>query len=470
MMRLWALLPELLVAGACLVLVPVAGFVRGRLRALPEWAAVGVVAAAIALTLRMVGWEPVVAFDGLYVVDGTATALKLVALSGALLTLLALRPYFRDREERAQVPVAVLFATLGALLLASSADLALLLVFLELTSFASYLLVAIVRGDPRALEATLKYLLLGLFTLAVMGYGLSFLYGLTGSLAFRDVGAALGGADRVWVALALALVLVGFGFELAIVPFHFWLPDALEGATAPAAGFVSVVPKVGAFAALLRFVAEALPDEAVRWPLVVAVAAAVAMTFANLAALQQTSLKRLLAWSSIAQAGYVLLAVAPATRARGAAAAVSYYLAAYVFMNLGAFGVAAQLERRGERDELEAYRGLGARAPFAAAVLCAALLSLAGIPPFGGFAAKVLVLEAALDGGMAWLAVVAAVNWVVALYYYVRVIARMYLEASARPGGVVPPERAWAPAHVLALAGMLVLGVLPGAVLRILNP
>lgn len=468
-MKLWAIVPELLVAAACLGLVPAAGFLRGRGRAANAWALLAVLAAAIALTARMIPWGPVSAFEGTYVVDLVATSAKLLVEVGALVTTLLFLVHFRGREQLAQAPVALAFATLGAMLVSSASDLAVLLLFLELTGFASYLLVVQVRGDARALEGTLKYLLFGIFALAVMAYGLSFLYGLTGSLEFERIGAALGRADGAWVLLALLLVLAGFGFEIAAVPFHFWMPDALEGATAPAAGFVSVIPKIAGFVALWRFLTRAMPGELAAWPGIVAVAAAVTMTFANLAALRQRSLKRLLAWSSVAQAGYVLVAVAPAARVAGAAPAIAYYLGAYVFMNLGAFAVAAQVERATGSDGVDAVRGLSRRDPLAAVALGAALLSLAGIPPLGGFAGKVLLLQSAFDGGMAWLGVVAAANWVVALVYYLRALAPAFVGGGGEDEGGRPSSRAYAIVHALTMAGTVVLGVLPGAVLRVLH-
>lgn len=464
-MKLWAIVPELLVAAACLGLVPAAGLLRGRWRGANAWALLGVLVAAIPLTARMIPWGPVAAFEGTYVVDRVATSAKLLVEIGSLVTTILLVAHFRGREQLAQAPVALAFATLGAMLVTSASDLAVLLLFVEITSFASYLLVVQVRDEPRALEATVKYLLFGIFALGVMAYGLSFLYGLTGSLDFRQIGDAMGAADRGWAVLALLLVLVGFGFEIAAVPFHFWMPDALEGASAPAAGFISVVPKIAGFVALWRFLTLAMPGELAAWPGIVAGMAAVTMTFANLAALRQRSLKRLLAWSSVAQAGYVLIAVAPAGRISDAAPAMAYYLGAYLFMNLGAFAVAAQVERTTGSDSLDALRGLSRRDPLAAVALGAALLSLAGIPPLGGFAGKVFLLQSAFDGGMTWLGVVAAANWVVALFYYLRAVAPAFVEGGESIRGM--RAGATAVVHAITIAGTLVTGVLPGSVLQL---
>jgi len=465
--ELSAIVPELLLAGACLVLVPMAGLLRGGWGVLVPAVAGLALAGAIAATIPTLAWAPRPVFHGTYELDGLAQVSKLLVLAGALATLAMLAAYFRGHAQLAHAPVALLFATLGAVGVTSARDLGLLLLLLEMTSFAGYLLAALVRGSGRALEATLKYLLFGAVALAVMGYGLTFLYGLTGSLDLAEIGAALAGADRAWVILALALVLVGFGFEIAAVPLHFWMPDVLDGATAPAAGFLSVVPKIAATAALVRVLVTAFPGELGAWPELVAGIAAVTMTFGNVAALRQTGLKRLLAYSSVAQAGYVLVAVAAAGRVDRAPAAVAFYLAAYLFMNLGAFAFAAQLERTTGTDRLAGVGGLARRSPGAALVFAAALLSLAGIPPLAGFAGKVLVLEVALAGGLAWLAVVAAVNWVVALVYYVGPIARMVLDAADPEAPRLGGALGWIAGALLL--GTVALGVVPGAGLEVLG-
>ena len=385
---------------------------------------------------------------------------------GALVSLLAIAAHFRGTVQEAHAPVALLFATVGGVLLVSSLDLGLIVLFLQMLSMGSYILVSLVRRDRRANEATLKFFIYAAVALAVMAYGLSFLFGLTGSLELRAIGRALAGADPVWVAVAFGLVVIGYAFEVTVVPFHFWAPDVYDGATAPVAGFLSVVPKIAGFGALLRFLLVALPDGLAAWPLVIAVLAALTMTLGNLAALRQTHLKRLLAYSSIAQAGYVLMVVAVAGRADSALSAAGFYLAAYLFMNLGAFVVTAQLERLTGSDRVAGLRGLGQRAPFAAAVFTLSLLSLAGIPPLAGFAGKVLLLEATLAGGLTWLAVVGAVNMAVSLYYYLMPVAEMYLKPTATTDQL-PTWAGYRAALALSLLGTLALGVAPGPALAL---
>ncbi|MGY2049099.1 NADH-quinone oxidoreductase subunit N [Methylobacterium sp. JK268] len=460
-MDLGAVAPELALAGTALALVPLAGWARGGWRRAPAAVALLALLVAMGLTAPMLVASPRDAFCGTYAVDPFRAFYQLLVQAGALVSLLALGSHFRGAEQEPQYPVALLMATVGGMGLTAATDLGLIVLFLQMVSFPSYLLVLLVRGDGPAQEATLKYFLYGAAALAVMAYGLTFLFGLTGSLNLRAIGAGLAGADRAWVALAFGLVVVGYGFEVTLVPFHVWAPDVFQGATAPASGFVSVVPKVAAFAGLMRFLLEAMPGGLAGWPAVLALASAATMTFGNLVALRQRSLKRLLAYSSIAQAGYVLMAVAVADRAHGALPAVAFYLAAYLLMNLAAFTVAAQVERMLGTDAVEAVRGLGRRAPWPAAALALALLSLAGVPPLAGFAGKVFLLIAAIDGGVAWLAAFAAANMAVALFYYAAVIAEMYFREPERPEAVAPGA-AYAWALGLCSAGTLALGVAPG--------
>jgi NADH-quinone oxidoreductase subunit N len=461
--QLWAIVPELILMSVGILLVPLAGFVRGRWRILPALFALLGFLAALGFTARMLPWQPVVVFCNTYAVDGLATVLKLMLEVGAMITLLVVVAYFRDHYTVAHAPLAILFSTLGALGLVSSLDLTLIVLTLQMVSLPAYLLVGLIRKDRPANEATLKYFIYAAVALAVMAYGLTFLYGLTGRVNLAEIGRGLTGGNTMWISFAAALILIGYAFEATVVPFHFWAPDVYEGATAPVAGFLSVVPKIGSFGALIRFVLLALPGGLAGWPLAMAILAAVTMSLGNVVALRQTRLKRLLAYSSIAQAGYVLMAVAVAGKAAGAASAASYYLAVYLFMNLGAFAVVAQVERVWGTDQIAVLRGLGRRAPGPALVLTLSLLSLAGIPPLAGFAGKVLVLKVALDGGLTWLAAIAALNWVVALYYYVGLVAQIYFQPArpvARESGL-PGRAGYRFAWIVSLAGTLVLGIAP---------
>lgn len=460
-MDLWAVVPEMILAGLALVLVPIAAWAQGGWRRVPGIVTLIGLAAAAVPTMGMLYVVPKEAFCGTYAVDPFRGFYQLLIELGAAVSVLVLSSHFRDTRHEPQAPVAVLFATVGGLGVVAATDLGLIVLFLQMVSFPSYLLVALVRSDRRAQEAALKYFIYGAAALAVMAYGLTFLFGMTGSLNLHGIGAGLAGADAAWVALALGLVLVGYGFEMTLVPFHVWAPDAFQGATAPVAGFVSVVPKIAAFAGLIRLLLEAMPNGLSAWPTVLAITAAVTMTFGNLVALRQTSLKRLLAYSSIAQAGYMLMAVAVAERTADALPAVGYYLLAYLLMNLSAFVVVAQVEHTFGSDGFETIRGLGRLAPLPAAALTLALLSLAGIPPLAGFAGKVLLLIVAIDGGLTWLAVIAAINMAIALYYYAVIVAGMYFRAGGHKQGIVS-RRGYLWAAALCTAGTIGLGIIPG--------
>ena len=467
-LQLWPIGPELALGAGALLGVPLAAFTLGRARWLTSvWASL-VLLLAMGLAVQALSYPPQQVFCGTYALDPFGSVFKLIILGTALLSLLMIAAYFRGHDSAPHAPVLLLFAALGGVGLAGSLDLGLIVLFLQLLSGASYLMVGLARGKRLANEATMKYFVYGAVALAVMAYGLSFLYGLTGSLNLTAIGAALGGADPLWVWLALILVLVGYAFEITLVPFHFWAPDVYEGSSAPVAGLISVLPKVAGFAGLLRLLLTAFPDGLVGWPTLLAVLAALTMLLGNLAALRQQGLKRLLAYSSIAQAGYVLIAVAAAPKASSALTAAGYYLAAYAFMNIAAFTVAAQLERPAGAGGVIDLRGLGRSAPGTALALTVALLSLAGFPPLAGFAGKVLLFTPALSAGLSWLVVFAAVNMVVGLYFYLRPISEMYLQSSERP-----PALHRQPGYPVALglctAGTLLLGLWPAPALTLMG-
>jgi NADH-quinone oxidoreductase subunit N len=464
-MKLWTLIPELIVGGLCLALVPIAGWVKGRWRYSIGIAAIIGLLVAIAFTARMLSWSPQMVME-IYAVDGLANVFKLLIELGAVITLLLLLSYFRGHTQLAHAPLAVLFVALGGLGLSSSMDLTLIILFLQMISFSSYVLAALVRSDGRALEASLKYFIFGAVCLAIMAYGLTFLYGMTGSLDLRVIGNALEGRDRMWIALTLGLILVGYGFEITMVPFHAWAPDVFAGATAPVSGFVAVVPKIAAFAGLVRLFLYALPNGLIGWPWMIAGLAAITMTFGNLAALRQQGLKRLLAYSSIAQAGYILMALAVLQRSPMATAAATYYLAAYLFMNLGAFAVVAQVERSVGTDQIEEIGGMGRSAPMVAAVFALSLLSLAGIPPLAGFAGKVYLLQATIDGNMLWLAIIGAINMVIGLFYYIRVIGEMYWRPAKHPFPLITGV-GFTGAYAVLLFGTLALGIWPAPAMAV---
>ena len=466
-MKLGLVVPELILAAACLVGVPLAGWCRsGRWRWIPALLAGAAIVAALVAAAAMLAQPAGAAFHGSYAVDAYGHVFEVIILAAAALSLGLFVVYLGGAEPVRHAPIAILFGTLGGMLVVSSVDLAVILLGLQIIGTAGYLLAGLLRGRPGSQEAALKFFVFGAVALAITAYGFSFLYGLTGSLRLDEIGARLGAGDPVWIAVVLGLVLVGFGFEIAVAPMHFWAPDVLQGASAPAGAFLSTVPKVAALGALLRLLLAAFPAGLAAWPWVIAGLAALTMTLGNLAALRQSSLKRMLAYSSIGQAGYVLMAVAASGRDPSAVAAAIFYLATYVLGNLAAFAVVAHVERRLGSDERAAFAGLARRAPRVAVLLALAMLSLAGIPPLAGFAGKVVVLEASMRAGLTWLAIVAAINWAIALFYYVRVLADCYLAAPGlRPR--LGPVGGIGVLYVVLAIGLLGLGILPAAVLEI---
>ena len=433
-----AFAPELaLAATVCVVLV--VDLIVGRLRI--GWVAaltIAGVAVAAWLTVATGHTPPRGLFFGLVARDPFGDFWKLLFLATAALTaLVSLRAGDAIDESAAEFYALVVATTIGMMLMAAAADLLIAYLSLEMVSIMSYVLAGFRRRARQSAEAALKYVVYGGVASGVMLYGMSLLYGLAGSTSFAAILQATATTPAATtVLLAVVLCLAGFGYKIAAVPFHMWCPDVYEGAPTAVTAFLSVGPKAAGFALLLRFCTGVLPAElagaAAPWPLLFGLIAAATMTLGNLAALQQTNLKRLLAYSSIAHAGYVLSAVVAG--GRDGARAILVYLVAYLFMNLGAFTVIIAVAERGVGDELAAWRGLGRRAPWAAATMAIFLLSLTGLPPLSGFFAKFYVFYALVARGgtfMVALAVVGILNSAVSLYYYARVLKTMYFEAPA---------------------------------------
>lgn len=415
------LAPELtLLVAAALALV------AEMLRA-PRWslalALAGLLGAA-GLSLRLLGSDTTV-FMGTFRIDALGVWAKLILPPTTALICLLARPALRGSDREGAVYSLLAFTTLGALILAGAGDLMLLVLGVLLTSLGSFALVAYPRDEP-ATEAAMKYFVFGSVAGAIMAFGLTYWFAAAGSTLLVDMG-RLGALPAAGLA-GLAAVMVGLGYKAAVAPFHFWAPDAYDGAPVAVAAYLSIVPKVGAIFALAQ-VARGLPV-GLGWRPLLAALAALSMTYGNLAALPQTNVVRLLAYSSIAQSGYFLLGVVGLGRSPLAVPALVVFAAAYAAMNLGAFAVVTRVGR-----ELAAFGGLGRAAPWTGAALVIFLLSLVGVPPLGGFVGKLLLFGATVDAGYAWLAVVAIVNSVLSLAVYLRVIVVLY----RRPGGAPTP-------------------------------
>ena len=372
------------------------------------------------------------------VADGYSLAFMLVILAAAALAVLLAQATVPHFSPQAGAYYALLLLSVaGMMFMGAALDLLVVFLALEILSLALYILVGFNRDEPRSAEASLKYFLLGAFASGFFLYGVALIYGATATTNLPAIAAALAGGDAsaalsmtgstgpLYLYAGTAMLLIGFGFKVAMAPFHMWTPDAYQGAPTPVTGFMSVATKAAAFAAFMRVFVLALPAAQPQWGWAIAVLAALTMTLGNLAALRQTSLKRMLAYSSVAHAGYALVGLVPGT-SQGVSA-VLFYMVTYLFMNLGAFAVVTALERLGENDVLNGrFAGLADRQPALAAAMAIFMFSLAGIPPFAGFFAKFFVFSAAMDAGWGWLVLIGVVNSVISAFFYLGITVQMY--------------------------------------------
>ncbi|TQS27946.1 NADH-quinone oxidoreductase subunit N [Microbispora sp. KK1-11] len=416
-----------------------------------------------------------------FVADRFSLLIAAVVLAaGVVVVLLSMTEIAAGRgagpEERGRIPAGewyfLLLATLtGAVLLPASRDLIMLVVSLELVSLPVFALTALKRHDGRASEAALKLFLVSVVSTAITLFGVSLLYGVTGSVHLDRIDAALrttGDMAQV-TAVAIVLVVAGFAFKIAAVPFHFWAGDVYRGAPVPVAALLSVVSKASGFAGLILLLTSALPGKAALWAPGVAVVAALTMTAGNVLAMRQRAAVRLLAWSSVAQSGYILAPLAVyAVAPRAAVGASVAYLVFYAAMNLIAFAVVLLVARLPEGQDLEAYRGLALRSPAAGLSLAFALVCLAGLPPgLAGLFAKIVVFRAVVDGGLGWLALVMAANTVAGLYYYIAWTARLFAPPAAGESRTVSTRTAAGVAVAVAVAVTVVFSVVPQVVLSV---
>jgi NADH-quinone oxidoreductase subunit N len=403
------------------------------------------------------------------IVDPFTLFFDMVICLGAGIAALLAGGYLPEhRLERGEFYALLLFATFGAMMLAATGDALTLFLGLETMSIGAYAMTAFRRTSPRSAEAALKYFLLGSFGAAILIYGFALIYGATGHTDLAGIGAAARtpeGRSPVLV-MGVGLVLVGMAFKVSAVPFHAWTPDAYEGAPTPATTFMAVAVKAGAFAMLLRVLTLSLADAswtswASGWPPVMATLAAITMTVANLVAGRQESVKRMLAYSSIAHAGYLLVGVTAMMRVPGqAVASILFYLLAYTVSTAGAFGALILCGSRGrEAVSYEDLAGIGKRHPAAALAFALFLLSLAGIPPTAGFFGKWFVFKAAIEGGLYWLVILALINSVIGAYYYLRVFVYMYMREPAAGAPVAVPMRSGYVTAALIVSAVLVLAL-----------
>ncbi len=408
------------------------------------------------------------AFQNMLLVDGFATFFRVLVIGVGILAVFSSTGYLRrEGSKGGEFYALILFSIVGQSIMSSANELIMIFIGLEISSIASYILAGYLRDDPRNNESALKYFLLGSFATAFLLYGVAWIYGSTGSTNLMEIRRVLltGVQPMALVATAAALMFVGFAFKISAVPFQSWAPDVYQGAPAPVSGFLSVGPKAAAFAILLRVFMTAFGPIASTWMPFVWVVALATMIVGNFAAILQSNIKRLLAYSSIAHAGYVLVAVT-ANSGAGSAAAM-FYLAAYAFTNLGAFAVVTYFSRKGEQFvKVDDFAGLAQRQPAMAAMMTIFLLSLIGVPLTGGFFGKFYIFKAALDSNLVWLTVLGLLNSAVAAYYYLRILVVMYFKEPGEAVENIPPAGAALQIAVYGSAlGTVLLGIFPSTVL-----
>ena len=429
--------PELILAALALLIVLVDLAVRRGKRAILT--AVALIGLGIAFwsILDISRFRELNLFSGMIALDPFALFFKFFAVLVAILTVLFSYPTWEIAEKRMGEYLSLLLVVvIGIAILAASVNLLMMYLAFEMVSVPCYILCGLRKRDLRSNEAALKYVIYGAFSSGMMLYGLSLIYGFTGTLDFYEIARVIEASPPYPLALFVAglLVLVGFGYKIAAVPFHFWSPDVYEGAPTPVTAFLSVGPKAAGFAVIIRFfyVTLARGDLAALsvtggfdWPLLLAVISAVTMTLGNLTAIVQKNIKRLLAYSGIAHAGYLLMGVV--VLSGDGLRAVLFYLTVYLFMNLGAFLVVIAIAEATKKEEIDDYAGLGYRAPFTAVAMTVFLFALTGLPPTGGFVGKFYLFAALIKEEVYWLAVVGILNSVISLFYYARIIKSMYL-------------------------------------------
>lgn len=407
-------------------------------------------------------------YSNLWVVDDFTIFLHVVFLFIAGVTILSSMDFIsRENLPQGEYYALLLFATAGMLMMSGSNDLMMIFLGLEILSIATYVLAGFRRHDLKSNESAMKYFLLGSFASAFFLYGTALIFGATGSTNLAMIGQALKGPDiQITLAyLAAAMILIALCFKVAIAPFHIWTPDVYEGAPSPVTGFMSVGPKAAGFAVMFRIFLTAFPALQDRWVDAIWVIAALTMILGNVIAIAQPNIKRMLAYSSIAHAGYVAVAFA-STSERGISAAL-FYLFAYAVMNLGAFTIITILSRSEDKlTELSDFAGLGTKRPGLAALLSLFLISLAGVPGTAGFAGKFFIFRSAVEAGNLWLTVIGVVTTVISFYYYLSVIVQMYMKPATEDFENLHSARSWNLALLITAAGTIYLGIMPTRILE----
>ena len=465
---LYLIAPEIIIAafGFLVLLVDVFAPKVEKKGYLGVLSLIGVVIAFF-YTLPLVGSDKT-GFEGMFTSDGFAIFFKITILIIAFLTLLISMGYAsREGIGFGEYYALILFATLGMMLMAAGTHLIVIFLGLETMSISIYILAGMLREDRRSVESAFKYFLLGAFATGFLLYGIAFLYGATGSLYLKDIASYIASKkliDNPMLLMSLAFLTIGFGFKIASVPFHMWTPDVYEGAPTSITAFMATGVKAAGFSALIRVFFTALPEFRPDWTSIMWLIAVATMTVGNIIAISQNNIKRMLAYSSIAHAGYILVAFVAGNKS--GTSGILFYLMAYAFMNLGAFTCVILLGKKGEENLLITdYAGVGFKYPLLAASMTIFLLSMAGIPPLGGFMAKLYIFSAAVEAKFYWLAILGVLNSAISVYYYLRVTVLMYFRESEREITGLQFSPAPVIALILALIGTFYMGLFPANVL-----
>jgi NADH-quinone oxidoreductase subunit N len=462
-MNVYLLSPVISLCGLAIVVILLDLFLK-RKWILGAVSVAGLIVPA-AFTLALWGREET-SFNGMLAVDEFSLFFNLFFLVCAALVILSSMDYVsKFKAFQGEYYALVLLAATGMMLMASTRELISVFVALELTGISLYALTGFLK-DPKSSEAGMKYLLLGAVASAVLLYGMAMVFGLSGSTHFKDIAQAIPGdlVDNPALLMGVVLLVAGFGFKIATVPFQMWVPDVYEGAPTPITAYLSVASKAAGFAVILRVFYEALGPVSMDWGMMFAVLAAITMTLGNVVAIAQTNIKRMLGYSSIAQAGYLMMGLA-AVSALGRSGLV-FFLIAYALTNLGAFIAIIAVSNKTGSDLISDYSGMAKRAPLLALALGLCLISLTGLPPTAGFMAKIYIFNAAVDYDLMWLVIIAVLNTAISAYYYLRVVKVMYLGAPLSEEAV-PSSGALRVALSAACLGVLLLGVYPWALLKV---
>lgn len=466
---LFLVLPELLVVTAACIVFVLDPVLRASDKDGLVWLSLGTLAVCMGLTASQIQ-APATIFSGLVVIDAYGAFWKLLLYFVTGLTILLSHSYLKEEQLYfGEYYGFVLLSLSGMMVMVSSADLLTLYLGTELMSLSLYVMAGLKRSEPRSLEASAKYFVLGAFSSGILLYGISLLYGATGSTRLPEIAAAISGRnlDDPLLLFATILLTVGFGFKLAVVPFHMWTPDVYQGAPTSVTAFMAVASKAASFGAFLRVFMEGLGGLKANWSAMFLLLCLATLILGNVLALVQTNVKRMLAYSSIAHAGYALIGVVATGHMENSSgiASVLLYLTLYAFMTFGAFAIVAMLRKGGiEGVDIEDFTGLAKRHPVAALLMLIFMVSLAGIPPTAGFIGKLYVFMSAVEAGLPWLAAVALIFAVISAYYYLRLVMVMYMRepsdlSSTSPRMVMSP--ALSIVLACAVAGVVIFGIYP---------